>query len=405
MKAGAVVGLTGMAVANGPHLAQAQTVVKEPETVLDWLDQPDPIPAPLSENVTEPLSWEELSSWHTPNDEFFTVKHYNLPTLQPNSYVLTVDGLVEHPQSINLADLKCRPRQQVDFTLECSGNNGLPFFISGVGNARWAGTSLAAVLRRAAPQHDGVEVVFWGADEGAVTIRDDSGILSGGATGTAEGDGFPNLDLSITEQFARSMSLADAMHPENILCYEMNGEPLPVLHGYPVRLIAPGWYGVANVKWLTRIEVRDGRYSGRFMARDYVTIREELVAGKTVWSFTTVGHTRLKSAPARVVRRGAWHTVEGAAWGAEVDGVEVQIDDGPWKRAKIRRMRVQGNKKFSWSFWTLDWGRPDAGTYKIKSRAFGDHGDIQPAPADPYLASRRTYWENNGQVTRTVVIS
>ena len=81
--------------------------------------------------------------------------------------------------------------------------------------------------------------------------------------------------MTITEHFARSMSLADAMSPDNLLAYEMNGEPLPPLHGFPLRLIAPGWYGIANVKWLTRIEVRDSRYQGNFMARDYVTIREE----------------------------------------------------------------------------------------------------------------------------------
>jgi DMSO/TMAO reductase YedYZ molybdopterin-dependent catalytic subunit len=223
-------------------------------------------------------------------------------------------------------------------------------------------------------------------------------------TGTTELDSTNRLDLTMTEQFARSMSLADAMQPRNLLCYEMNGSPLPALHGYPLRLIAPGWYGVANVKWLTRIELRDGRHAGRFMARDYVTIREETVNDAAVWTFTTVGHVRLKSAPARVLRRGAQYTVEGAAWGGEVDRVEVQIGDGPWQRARIRRMRTQGDKEFSWSFWTFDWGRPADGTYQIRSRVSGDHGTIQPDPDDPFLASRRTYWENNGQVTRTVKI-
>ncbi len=405
LKAGAVAGLASMTVVNVAVPAQARSAGAGPEIVLDWLDQPDPIPPAASENVTTPLTWEKLSSWYTPSEQFFTAKHYNLPALTAETYALTVDGLVDHPQSISLTDIKGRPRREVDFTLECSGNHGAPFFVSGIGNARWAGTSLAAVLRRAAPKHEGIEVVFWGADEGPVTVRDNSGILAGGVSGTTESDSTGGLDLSITEQFARSMSLADAMHPDNILCYEMNGAPLPASHGYPVRLIAPGWYGVANVKWLTRIELRDGRYAGRFMARDYVSIREEVVAGKTVWTFTTVGHVRLKSAPARVVRRDALHTIQGAAWGGEIDRVEVQIDTGPWQRAKLRRMRTHGDKEFSWSFWTFDWGRPSAGTYSIRSRAFGDHGEIQPAPDDPYLASRRTYWEANGQVTRTVLIS
>ena len=110
--------------------------------------------------------------------------------------------------------------------------------------------------------------------------------------------------MTITEQFARSMSLADALNPDNLLVYEMNGEPLPRLHGFPLRLIAPGWYGVANVKWLTGIEVRDARYQGHFMARDYVTIREEARDGETVWTFTSVGRARLKSAPAKVTKQG-----------------------------------------------------------------------------------------------------
>ena len=401
LQAGAVAGLTGMMTTNVVLPAQARVADHIPEEVLEWEDQPPGIPFPVSQNVVTPATWEELDSWHTPNSKFFKIKHYNLPALTAEDFALTVDGLVEHPQTISLADLQCRPRREVDFTLECSGNHGLPFFVSGIGNARWAGASLAAILRRAAPKHDGVEVVFWGADEGPVAIRDNSGVTGGPTEPDADG----NLDLLITEQFARSMSLAEAMQPDNLLCYEMNGSPLPAEHGYPLRLIAPGWYGVANVKWLTRIELRDGRYAGRFMARDYVTIREENVSGKTIWTFTTVSHTRLKSAPARVVRRGSHHRVEGAAWGGEVNRVEVQINDDPWQRARIRRMRSQGDKEYSWSFWTLDWGTPAAGTHRIRSRAFGDHGVIQPAEDDPYLASRRTYWENNGQVTRTVLIA
>ena len=136
--------------------------------------------------------------------------------------------------------------------------------------------------------------------------------------------------LTVPEQFARSMSLDDALDPRNLLCYEMNGEPLPDKNGFPVRLIAPGWYGVANVKWLTRIEVRDQRHAGNFMARDYVTIREEQRDGQPFWTFSTVRHDRLKSAPAKVVRRGNRYVVLGAAWGAPIAAVEVHIDNGPW---------------------------------------------------------------------------
>ena len=148
-------------------------------------------------------------------------------------------------------------------------------------------------------------------------------MLSGGKSGTV-------LDgaLTITEQFARSMSLEEALNGDNLLCYEMNGAPLTHEHGFPVRLIAPGWYGVANVKWLTRIEVMDQRYASRFMARDYVTIREQARDGQTVWTFNTVKHDRLKSAPAKVTRRRGRYTIMGAAWGAPIAEVEVQIDGG-----------------------------------------------------------------------------
>ena len=178
--------------------------------------------------------------------------------------------------TLTLADLKARERREVTFTLECSGNTGLPFFIGGIGNATWAGTPLAPLLERAGCWTRAARSSS-GARTRAVTIRDNAGVSA-----AARRARWPDrtADLTITEQFARSMSLDDAMSPDNLLGYEMNGAPLPPEHGFPLRLIAPGWYGVANVKWLTRIEVRDPRYQGHFMARDYVTIREESATGR-----------------------------------------------------------------------------------------------------------------------------
>ena len=252
---------------------------------------------------------------------------------------MAVAGLVAHPLSLSLADIQDRPRREVDFTLECSGNHGtgLPFATGFIGNARWAGTPLARVLHEARLLKEAVEIVFYGIDRGTQAIRDNTGIVSGGLTGTVEPDAGGGLDLTITEQFARSMSLDDALDPRNLLCYEMNGEPLPEKNGFPVRLIAPGWYGVANVKWLTRIEVRDQRHAGNYMARDYVTIREEQRNGQPLWTFSTVRHDRLKSAPAKVVRRGSHYVVLGAAWGAPIAAVEVRIDNGPWMRGEALR--------------------------------------------------------------------
>jgi DMSO/TMAO reductase YedYZ molybdopterin-dependent catalytic subunit len=242
-----------------------------------------------------------------------------------------------------------------------------------------------------------------------VTIRDNSGVIGPGRSGTVVPDGSGGLDLTITEHFARSMSLEEALNANNLLCYEMNSVPLPREHGFPLRLIAPGWYGVANVKWLTRIEVVDQRYAGRFMARDYVTIREETRDGKTVWTFSTVRHDRLKSAPAKVTRRQDRYAILGAAWGAPIAEVEVQIDDGPWLTATLHDKRPhrhgsRARSEFAWRFWTLQWGKPAAGEHTIRSRAFDVNGNVQPAPDDPYLASKVTFWESNGQITRRVRI-
>ena len=98
------------------------------------------------------LVWESLDAWTTPNDRFFTVKHYNQPALSADTWTLTIDGLVDHPQKLDLAELKRRPQDDVDFTLECSGNTGLPFAIGAVGNARWTGTRLSQILKAAKPR-------------------------------------------------------------------------------------------------------------------------------------------------------------------------------------------------------------------------------------------------------------
>ncbi|HEX8344372.1 MAG TPA: molybdopterin-dependent oxidoreductase [Actinoplanes sp.] len=393
-------GLTGLSVLRVAGPAHAFPGGGAGEVVIPWLDQPAPIPPPAADVIGHPLRWESLDGQLTPNDEFFTVKHYNEPQLSALDWRLRVSGLVERPATWSLPALKALPRHTVEFTLECSGNHGLPFFIGGIGNARWTGTPLHRLLHRALPRDTGVEVIFWGADRGPVTVRDDPGVTGPGRTGTVEPDATGGLDLTITEQFARSMSLDDAMAPDNLLCYGMNDAVLPREHGYPLRLIAPGWYGVANVKWLTRIEIADSRFAGRFMARDYVTIRERERDGETVWTFHTVSHDRLKSAPAKVTRHGDRYTVSGAAWGAPVARVEVQIDDGHWRAARLDRRR----QRWAWSFWTFDWTNAAAGEHAVRSRAFGTDGTMQPAPADPYLASRRTFWENNGQITRRVLI-
>ena len=128
--------------------------------------------------------------------------------------------------------------------------------------------------------------------------------------------------------------------------------------------------------------------------------------GKPLWTFTTVRHDRLKSAPAKVTRHGSQYEIWGAAWGAPIAAVEVRIDDGPWMPATLLG-RLPGGKKqtgFAWRFWEITWGTPLAGEHRITSRAFDVDGNIQPAPEDPFLASKVTFWEANGQITRRVLI-
>jgi DMSO/TMAO reductase YedYZ molybdopterin-dependent catalytic subunit len=369
--------LAGLALSHAPWVAQAFPS-RPGEEVIPWTDQPPANPVP--EVVSNLHPWEELGAWLTPNDKFFRVAHYNKPVIDDKAWALEITGLVKQPMRLTLPELKARPRQEVVFTLECSGNHGFPWFTSGIGTAKWAGTPLASLLKEAGVLDQGIEVVFWGSDAGEEEVR----------------------QIKMPQHFARSMSLADAMNPNNLLCYEMNGAILPQPHGFPLRLIAPGWYGIANVKWLKRIEIRDTRFMGRFMARDYVTIREEQRNGDTVWTETSVGRALLKSVPAKVTRHNGQYRIIGAAWGAPIARVEVQIDRGPWVPASIDRGE---EAEFAWKIWSLEWTQAAPGEHTITSRAVDTQGHVQPAPDDPRIAKKRTYWESNGQVTRRIRIT
>jgi DMSO/TMAO reductase YedYZ molybdopterin-dependent catalytic subunit len=350
------------------------------EEVLPWLDQRQEVPPPAQSIIGQQLVWEELDTWITPNDKFFTIKHFAQPMIDSQAWRLDVAGMVEHPLSLTLDQVMARPRQEVTFTIECSGNHGLPFASGLVGNAVWAGTPLAPLLEEAGIQDAGKEIVFYAHDIGKQTVR----------------------DLELTTPFARAMSVAEAMDPNNLLCYEMNGALLPAEHGAPVRLLTPGWYGVANVKWLDRIEVIDTRFMGHFMARDYVTIREEQRDGQAVWTETSVGKARLKSAPARVTRKDGAYRIMGAAWGSPIASVEVQVDGGPWTLATIDE---GAGSDFAWKLWSVAWPNATPGEHTVTSRATDVAGDIQPAMTDPRIANKRTFWESNGQITRRVQVA
>jgi len=366
--------LTGWAFINSPFLAHAFPS-REGEQLVPFLDAPPGTPS----SKANLLDFNHLDSWITPNEKFFRVGHYNTPEINKADWKLSVTGLVKQPMTLTLNDIKTRPRQEVVFTLECAGNHGFPTFTGAIGNAKWTGTSLAPILEEAGVLSEGIEIIFFGSDEGDEEVR----------------------GKKMRQNFARSMSLSDAMQPTNLLCYEMNGEPLPKPHGFPLRLIAPGWYGIANVKWLKRIEVRDTRFMGRFMARDYVTIREEKRDGESVWLETSVGRTLLKSLAAKVTRQAEKYRIYGAAWGAPIKEVEVRIDNGSWLKATIDQSH---RGEYAWKIWHLDWDNPPKGEHQIVSRAIDTIGNIQPAMDDLMITGKHTYWESNGQVTRRIKI-
>jgi DMSO/TMAO reductase YedYZ molybdopterin-dependent catalytic subunit len=342
------------------------------EAVIPWTN------APEAGGRANTLDWQALASWVTPTEDLFSVGHYGTPELDAATWRLEVGGLVERPRTLTLDEIRARPRQSVTMLLECAGNRGFATFMGAVHNATWTGTPLAPLLAEAGVRPEGIEVVFFGADVGSETIR----------------------DVEVEQQFARSMSLEDAAAEELILAYEVNGEPLPVGNGFPLRLIAPGWYGVANVKWLTRIEVRDTRFMGKFMARDYVTLRQEGDDADGVWAETSVGRTNINSIPAKVVRTDDGYRIHGAAWGRPLARVEVRIDDGPWQEADLGEGR---DDPHTWTFWQLDWDA-QPGAHRVTSRAIGVDGEVQPSPEDPWLVQKITYWESYGTVTREITI-
>jgi DMSO/TMAO reductase YedYZ molybdopterin-dependent catalytic subunit len=319
-----------------------------------------------------------LTQFYTANEIFFAVQHYGVPpVIDPAAYKLRVTGLVERPRELSLADLRKRARLEQVVGFECSGNNagrGNPL----VGNARWAGVSLAALLKECRPKATAREVVFWGADKGMEEVA------HGGAPQKVE------------QHFGRGLAIEDAMRPEVMLSYDMGGVDLPHAHGAPVRLVVPGWYGVANVKWLDHIHVQDSRFVGRFMGRDYVTLAGQSIGNETVWTETWVGRTRLKSAIGRLTRTGATLKAVGFALtdGTPLKTLEVSVDGGPWKPATLDRR----NTPYSWQLFSYDWTGAVPGDHTIVSRATDARGEVQPAED---LPNKKTRWENNSQFVRT----
>lgn len=367
----AAIGLAQMSLPGFVFPGQA-----DDEELVPFLDMPRAKPGMLD--------WETLTEWLTPQDQVFSVSHYGVPAVKADGYALEIAGLVEKPRKVTLAELQALPQRDQLMTLECSGNGASKGFMAAVYNSRWTGTPLAPLLQSCGIKPEATEVVFIGADRKKETIK----------------------QVEVEVPFGRSMSVANALDPNLLLVHQRNGKPLEPGNGFPVRLLVPGWYGIANVKWLTRIEVRAGRYMGRFMARDYVTLRGEKRGDQIEYVETSVTRMNLKSIIARVMRRPAKDGLVpvkayGAVWsdGTEVKQVQIQIDGGEWRPANLDK---EPRSKYCWTFFSLDVGGLKPGKHTLVSRAIDANGRIQPAVTDDEIALKKTYYEAYQQWPREI---
>ena len=354
-----------------PALAQGERLVP-------FTDVPESFQIPPQQpNSTYWQDTREISEFVTDNEDFYLVQHYGQPEVDNDAWRLRVTGMVDNELELSLSDLMSGDTvdQQVGF--ECGGNSQR-LFHGLIGNANWRGVSLRDILQRAGIQDGAKEVVFFGADIASEEIR----------------------GREVDKAFARGLSIPDAMREENMLAFEMNGEPLPHYHGKPLRLIVPGWYGVANVKWLTQIHVQNTRYMGRFMGRDYVTLKKENVGGVERWVENSVTTMNLKSSIVRVTEMSGRYSIKGFVLndGTPLRSVEIKIDDGPWQTAEMN----PNNTQYSWKLFSLDWTNPTPGDYTLVSRVTDINGNVQATPAE--LPEKVSYWEDFGQFTRTITI-
>ena len=356
------------------------------EELVPFLDMPRPGP--------NRLDWETLAAdeWLTPQDQVFNVQHYNTPDVKPADFRLEITGLVDKPRTLTIDEIKALPKKDQLMTLECSGNGASKGFMNAVYNSKWTGTPLKPLLEAAGIKAGAIEVAFIGYDHQEEVLR----------------KGTPR-ELKFDVPFGRSLSLKDALELDALLAYERNGQPLEGRNGAPLRLIVPGWYGIANVKWLRRIEVRDRRYMGRYMARDYVTVRAEKRGDEVVHIETSVGRLNLKSIIARVTRKPAVDgkvplKAYGAVWGdgTLIKAVQVKVDGGDWQNANIE---AEPNEKFCWRFFSIDLGPVAAGKHVLVSRGIDANGRIQPASTDDEIALKKTYWEAYQQWPRDIEIT
>ncbi|WP_406493036.1 sulfite oxidase [Streptomyces sp. NBC_01604] len=312
------------------------------------------------------LPLEALRYDVTPPGLHYILTHYDMPVLDASAWTLTVRGRVRTPLALDLAALRSFPAVTHRVTMECAGNGrarltprpvSQPWLVEAVGTADWTGVPLRTLLAEAGVEPAAVEAVFTGADHG--------------------------VERGVEQDYERSLPLADAMatDPEVLVAYEMNGAPLPPQHGHPVRLVVPGWYGMAHVKWLRDITLTDTPFTGfqQTVAYRYRQSPDEM--GTPV---TRIAPRALMIPPGfpdfmsrtRVVRPGPLR-LEGRAWSgrAPVTKVEVSTDDGhTWHEAELA---PADRHSWSWRHWHAPWTAVP-GTHVLTARATDAAGDTQP---------------------------
>jgi DMSO/TMAO reductase YedYZ molybdopterin-dependent catalytic subunit len=356
-----------------PALAQGETLVP-------FTDMPANFPEGRGE--TRLYDIRTIDGPFTPADRFYTVQHYGHPVVDPVSFQLKVTGLVNRPASLSIEELRRMGAAELVAGFECSGNRRP---LQGLcSNGRWTGVPLRAVLERAGVKAEAREFVFFGADRGQEEVE------------------FRTQKFTVEQQFGRSLSREKALSSDPFLAYALNGEPLTRHQGSPLRLIVPGWYGVANVKWLAQIHVQEEEYLGKYQARWYRRLEGELIDGEMKWKEAAITRLQLKSFIARVTRAANRCTVLGIVLndGTALRSVEVKVDDGPWQPATLDPAT---RAKYSWKLFTFAWNDPTPGEHTLVSRVTDVNGKIQPTQQE--LETRKTFLEDNSQVPRKVMIA
>ncbi len=309
-------------------------------------------------NAETPI--QALSEPITPSPLVYVRNHFSAPKIDVGAWRLVIDGLVERPLRLSLADLQRLPRRKLVVTLDCAGNgrtlmvpvpSGTPWRLGAVSTIRVTGTSLYHLLERAKVKRGAIEVLFVGADKGEVKERQ-------------------------IEPFARSLRLEVARNPDILLVWSLNDRRLPLQHGYPVRLVVPNWYGMASVKWLVRISVLSRPFEGYFQKEDYVYEGEGDTPGSK--PVTLMRPRSLISWPAD----GSEHPLGrikllGIAWSGHgpISRVEVSTNRGrSWNAADLRKP-LSAHSATPWHF---EWNPNSKGAYEIMVRATDDAGNTQP---------------------------